>query len=66
MEKLAGATLREVATVGSSAWRVRAASLATGRLKSLRAHEGTSSGADCASRWPAPHHKSEDIGMQEY
>ncbi len=57
MEKAAGATLRELETVGSSAWRVRAASLAMGRLKSLRAHEGTSSGADCDCNGSAAHHE---------
>ena len=34
--------------VGSKACRVRAASLAMGRLKSLCAQDGISAGADCA------------------
>ncbi len=59
MEKAAGATLRELEAVGSSAWRVRAASLAMGRLKSLRAHEGTSSGAGGACNGQAAHHEDE-------
>lgn len=56
MDRLAGATRRVLETLGSSAWRERAASLAMGRLKSLRAQKGSSSGCACKCAH-AVHHR---------